>query len=188
MLFWQIDIQSQRPFHITADTPPTMTDLRFATESELAALMELINRAFTVEKFFKKNDRLTPESTREYFRRGRFLVSGPQGEVHGCVFVELKGERAYLGLLSVDPARQKSGLGTLLVNAAEEYARELGARHMDLTIVNVREELPGYYGRMGYTVSGTEPIPPEVIGPVTMPCHFVVMTKALGKARESTPE
>ena len=165
-----------------------MTDLRFATESELPALMDLINRAFAVEKFFKKNDRLTPESTREYFHRGRFLVSGPQDHINGCVFVELKGDRAYLGLLSVDPARQKTGLGSRLVNAAEEYARELGAHHMDLTIVNVRQELPGYYNRLGYTVSGTEPIPPEMIGPVTMPCHFVVMTKPLGKARQFTPE
>jgi N-acetylglutamate synthase-like GNAT family acetyltransferase len=165
-----------------------MTDLRFATESELPALMDLINRAFAVEKFFKKNDRLNPASTREYFHRGRFLVAGHQGHINGCVFVELKGDRAYLGLLSVDPASQKSGLGTRLVNAAEEYARELGALHMDLTIVNVRQELPSYYNRLGYTVSGTEPIPPEMIGPVSMPCHFVVMTKPLGKARESSAE
>ena len=165
-----------------------MTDLRFATESELPALMDLINRAFAVEKFFKKNDRLNPESTREYFHRGSFLVSGPQGHINGCVFVELKGDRAYLGLLSVDPAHQKSGLGSRLVNAAEEYARELGALHMDLTIVNVRQELPGYYNRLGYTISGTEPIPPEMIGPVTMPCHFVRMTKPLGKARQSAPQ
>ncbi|MGC8549201.1 MAG: GNAT family N-acetyltransferase [Acidobacteriaceae bacterium] len=165
-----------------------MTDLRFATEPELPALMGLINRAFAVEKFFKQNDRLTPESTREYFHRGRFLVSGPPDRPQACVFVELKGDRAYLGLLSVDPASQKTGLGTRLVNAAEEYARELGALHIDLTIVNVRQELPGYYNRLGYTVSGTEPIPPAMIGPVSMPCHFVRMTKPLGKARQSPPQ
>ncbi len=165
-----------------------MTDLRFATEPELPALMDLVNRAFAVEKFFKQNDRLNPESTREYFERGRFLVSGQPGHLQGCVFVELKGDRAYLGLLSVDPASQKSGLGTRLVSAAEEYARELGALHMDLTIVNVRQELPGYYNRLGYTVSGTQPIPPEMIGPVSMPCHFVLMTKPLGKARQSQPQ
>ncbi len=165
-----------------------MTDLRFATESDLPALMALINRAFAVEKFFKQNDRLNPETTREYFQRGRFLVTGQNGQIHACVFVEFKGDRAYLGLLSVDPARQKTGLGSRLVAAAEEYARELGAHHMDLTIVNVRKELPGYYQRLGYTVTGTEPIPPEVIGPVSMPCHFIRMTKPLGTARESAPK
>lgn len=163
-----------------------MTDLRFATESDLPALTDLVNRAFAVEKFFKKNDRLTPETTREYFQRGRFLISGRHDQINACVFVELKGDRAYLGLLSVDPARQKSGLGTRLVAAAEEYARELGAHHMDLTIVNVREELPGYYQRLGYAITGTQPIPPEMIGPVTMPCHFVQMTKPLGTARQSS--
>jgi N-acetylglutamate synthase-like GNAT family acetyltransferase len=163
-----------------------MTDLRFAKESELPALMDLINRAFAVEKFFKKNNRLNPESAHEYFHRGRFLISEQNGHLAGCVFVQLKDDRAYLGLLSVDPTLQKSGLGTRLVNAAEEFARELGALHMDLTIVNVREELPSYYQRLGYSVSGTEPIPPEMIGPVTMPCHFVRMTKPLGKAQTSS--
>lgn len=162
-----------------------MNDLRFATESDLPALMELINRAFTVEKSFKKNDRLDPNQTNEYFARGQFLVSGPTGSLKGCVFVEIKGDRAYLGLLSVDPGSQKSGLGSRLVAAAEEYARELGALHMDLTIVNLREELYGYYRHLGYAVCGTEPIPPEMIGPVTQPCHFVCMTKPLGKARET---
>jgi len=163
-----------------------MTDLRFATESDLPALMDLINRAFAVEKFFKQNDRLNPQTTREYFERGRFLVSGRNSQLNACVFVELKGDRAYLGLLSVDPARQKTGLGTRLVAAAEEYARELGAHHMDLTIVNVRQELPGYYQRLGYTITGTESIPPEMIGPISMPCHFIRMTKPLGTARQSS--
>lgn len=149
--------------------------------------MALINRAFSVEKSFKKNDRINPQQTREYFEQGRFLVSEQNGRINGCVFVELKGGRGYLGLLSVDPERQNSGLGSRLVAAAEEYARELGALHMDLTIVNLREELYGYYQHLGYSVCGTEPIPPEMIGPVTQPCHFVCMTKPLGKARETAP-
>ncbi len=68
------------------------------------------------------------------------------------------GERSYLGLLSVDPARQKIGLGRRLVAAAEEFAREMGSHHMDLTVVNLRTELPPFYRKLGYVENGTEPI------------------------------
>jgi len=161
-----------------------MPDLRFATESDLPALMTLINRAFAVENFFKHSDRLNQQQTREYFERGRFLLSEQEGRIAGCIYVNVKGDRSYFGLLAVDPERQRTGLGARLVGAAEEYARELGAQHMDMAIVNLREELPGYYEKLGYTVCGTEEIPEEVIGPLKMPCHFIRYTKPLGKARE----
>jgi N-acetylglutamate synthase-like GNAT family acetyltransferase len=161
-----------------------MNDLRLATESDLPALMALINRAFAVESFFKFSERLNPEQTRGYFQSGHFLVSSHKGEIIACIFVEVKGDRGYFGLLAVDPARQRTGLGARLVAAAEEFARERGALHMEMTIVNLREELPAFYEKLGYTVSGTEEIPPEVIGPLKQRCHFIRYTKPLGKARE----
>lgn len=160
----------------------THTELRFATHAEWPALMALINRAFDIERFFKNCDRLNEQQIREYFDRGRFLTAEQDGQLAGCIFVEVEGDRAYFGLLSVDPARQKTGLGARMIAAAEEYARELGALHMDITIVNVREELPGYYEKLGYTACGTEPFPPEQ--KPSIPCHFIKMTKPLGKARQ----
>ena len=62
----------------------------------------------------------------------------------GCVYVELRGERAYLGLLSVDPKQQKSGLGSALMNAAEEYCAKEGCRFMDLRIVNLRRGVANF--------------------------------------------
>jgi GNAT superfamily N-acetyltransferase len=95
----------------------------------------------------------------------------------GCVYVELRGERAYIGLLSVDPARQKGGIGRTLMDAAERYAREQGCGFMDLRIVNLRLELPAFYRKLGYVEAGTEEFPPDA--PTKLPCHFVRMQKAL---------
>ena len=155
---------------------------RMATESDFDPLLRLINSAFEVERFFKDEDRLNDARLHEYFRKGVFLVIEEDGHLAACVYVERNGDRAYLGLLSVDPAKQKSGLGRRLTAAAEEFAREMGAHFMDLTVVNLRAELPGMYEKLGYRVTGTAPFPVDQM-PVTQPCHFVCMTKELGHAR-----
>ena len=93
------------------------------------------------------------------------------------MYLERRGGRAYLGLLSVDPHRQRTGLGRTLVAAAEDRARALGCAHMDLQIVNLRAELPAFYAGLGYSETGTSPFPAEV--ETRLPCHFVVMSKKL---------
>ena len=154
-------------------------EIRLATEGDLDAMLRLTNRAFEVERFFKAEDRLNAPILRDYFERGVFLLSEEEGQLTGSVFVELKGSRAYLGLLSVDPSRQKSGIGRRLTAAAEEFARESGAHFMDITVVNLRTELPPIYEKLGYKVTGTAPFPATQM-PITQPCHFICMSKELG--------
>jgi GNAT superfamily N-acetyltransferase len=91
--------------------------------------------------------------------------------------VEQRGPRGYVGLLSVDPARQKAGIGKRLVKAAEEHCRALGCTAMDLQIVNLRRELPAFYESLGYAESGAAPFPQDVV--TKLPCHFVRMSKPL---------
>jgi len=79
------------------------------------------------------------------------------------VYAELRGERGYFGLLAVDPKRQRRGLGGRLIAAAEDYCRTDGCRFVDLTFVNVRQELPGYYQHFGYAESGVLPFPPDQV-------------------------
>ena len=150
--------------------------VRRATESEAAEIVRVINAAFKpAESFFIDGDRTDLEHVCEYLTKGVFLVTDDLG---GCVYVEVQGDRAYFGLLSVDPARQKSGIGKRLIAAAEGHARGQGCRFMDIHVVNLREELPPYYRSLGYVESGTEPFHGED-GPTRIPCHFVRMSKAL---------
>ena len=94
-----------------------------------------------------------------------------------CVYVELRGDRSYLGLLSVNPQLQKAGLGSTLMTAAEDHCAKAGSRFMDLQIVNLREENHAFYRRRGYIETGTAPFPPG-LNP-KLPCHFVTMSKPL---------
>ena len=146
--------------------------IRRATLDDADDLVRIINRAFDVEKFFIARDRIDRAELLTFFEKGEFLIDGA-----GCVYVEPRGERCYLGLLSVDPAAQGTGLGRKLMQAAEDRARELGCRAMDLRIVNLRAELPAFYRRLGYTENGTGEFPPEV--ETLQPCHFIYMVKPL---------
>ena len=153
------------------------TVIRQAHEDDAAALVRLINAAFQVERFFLGSDRLNLAEVRSRMERGVFLLFEDSGGLVGCVYAELRGERGYIGLLSVEPERQKSGLGRVLMNAAEQYFREKNCRIAELRIVNLRTELPPYYRHFGYREAGTEPFPKEI--PAILPCSFIVMVKEL---------
>jgi N-acetylglutamate synthase-like GNAT family acetyltransferase len=155
-------------------------EIRFAEESDFDTIMDMVNRAFRVESYFISGERLNRERLRWYYENGRFLVAEENGVLAGCVYVELHSDHGYLGLLSVEPSHQKAGLGRRLNAAAEEFAREMGSHRMELTVVNLRTELPPIYEKLGYTVVGTEPIRKEMEARVTQPCHFIRMAKALG--------
>jgi GNAT superfamily N-acetyltransferase len=152
--------------------------VRIASLDDAEQITTLINRAFRIaEAFFIDEDRINLESVRNYFATGKFLLATIDDVPAACVYVEQRGDRAYLGLLSVDPASQHKGLGKLLMEAAEEFCRELGCRFMDLNVVNLREDLFGFYGRRGYVETGTTPFPTDVV--TKLPCHFIDMSKSL---------
>jgi predicted N-acetyltransferase YhbS len=155
-------------------------DLRFADANDLPAITQLINQAFSVELFFKAGDRITLDEVERLSEKGRFMLFEENGEIQGSVYVELREERAYLGLLSTNPDRQRSGIGSRLTTAAEEFARESGCRFMDLRVVNLREELPVIYQKFGYQVTGTEEVAVEAGQHFTRPAHFINMSKELG--------
>jgi GNAT superfamily N-acetyltransferase len=152
--------------------------VRLAERPDADAIVAVINIAFRrAEEFFVAGDRIDQDHVLSLLSSGKFLVADTDGGVTGCVYVEPRGDRAYLGLLSVDPARQQAGLGTLLMAAGEEYCRARGCRFIDIVVVNLREELPGFYHRRGYVETGTSPFPSDV--KTKLPCFFLKMSKSL---------
>src|ERR1700751_1787731 len=91
--------------------------LRVAEMRDAEAIVLVINAAFRqAEGFLIDRDRIDLEEVRQLLQSGNFLVADDLGFVSGCVYVEQRGDRSYLGLLSVDPRRQKSGLGSKLMS------------------------------------------------------------------------
>jgi len=151
--------------------------MRAAEPADASAIARLVNAAFRPERFFTDADRTDPEKVGVLLQKGKFLLLVEDGVLAGCVYVELRGERGYFGLLAVDPQRQRSGIGVRLIAAAEQHCRSAGCRFMDLTFVNVRQELPAYYRQFGYVENGTLPFPADQVA--TIPVHLVQMSKPL---------
>jgi predicted N-acetyltransferase YhbS len=165
--------------------PTSTMSFRPAQYSDVDAVRELINRAFReAEGFFVDGDRITAEGVRGLLAEGNFILAEGASGLEGCVLVEIKGERAYFGLLSVDPSRQRDGLGRRLIGAVEDLARKAGCKFMDLRVVNLRTELTAYYERLGYEQTGTEPFPHEV--ETKLPCYFILMSKPLTAAPDAS--
>src|SRR6266481_2467715 len=109
-----------------ANALPDMHDVRvrLAQSTDVEALAALINIAFRVEQPFIEGDRINPDGVHAYMERGKFLLAEDAEGLTGCVYVELHGDRGYLGLLGVEPQRQGTGLGRQLMDAAENFFRQ----------------------------------------------------------------
>lgn len=152
--------------------------IRIAEPGDARALAALISLAYRVEDFFKIGDRTNEADVLARMERASFLIlENEAGTLAGCVYVDVRGDTGYFGMLSIDPSRQGQGLGRRLVAAAEDHCRNAGCRVMELEVVNLRTELPPFYRRFGYVESGTRPFTDTEFAKLS--CHFILMTKSL---------
>jgi GNAT superfamily N-acetyltransferase len=112
------------------------------------------------------------------------LAFGEDGALLGCVHLKKEPDGScYLGMLTVDPARQALGIGKLLMAHSEAVARAWGCRRMRMTVISVRAELIAYYERRGYAKTGaSEPFPeddPRFGLPKVRGLTFVELAKSL---------
>lgn len=169
-----------------------MSDVAFraATPDDVAALHPLIERAYRGETakagWTHEADLLFGARTSAEELAGLIadadrviLLARREGALIGCVQVARAGEDlAYLGMLTVEPALQASGLGRRLLAAAEtEAVARFGARRMEMTVIRRRAELIAWYERRGYVTTGeTRPFP---VDPPRPELAFVVLEKAI---------
>jgi GNAT superfamily N-acetyltransferase len=154
-----------------------MTPPRIATASDVDAIVHLVNEAFLVEQFFIERDRTDAAHVRSLMEKGMFLLAEEDAELVACVYTELKIERGYFGMLSVEPSRQGEGIGGRLVQAVEQYFRDAGCTFSELKIVNVRTDLHAMYTQWGYADAGTDVYDDPT--PTKIPVHFINMSKPL---------
>jgi GNAT superfamily N-acetyltransferase len=151
--------------------------LRPARPKDADAIVHLVNLAFLPERPYIEGERVNAEVVQEMLTKGTFLLGEQEGALVACVFVGTQGERAHLGLVSVDPARQGAGLGSQLM-AVKFHCRAAGYDEMELRFINHRSELLRFYQRQGFAETGVTEILPD-IQRIKIPFHFVQMCKRL---------
>ena len=104
--------------------PISPIHFREATIDDRALLIALINSAFSVETFLE-GPRTNQARLTAMMEKGNILLAeDSHGKPLASVYMERRGTRGYLGMLAVDPARQREGLGRRAVGAAEDRFRQ----------------------------------------------------------------
>jgi ribosomal protein S18 acetylase RimI-like enzyme len=101
------------------------------------------------------------------------------GSIIGCVYLQKQASQIYLGLLSVLPDIQASGVGKQLLTAAEEYAQEQNCDKIVMTVITVRHELVAWYKRRGYHSTGIKPFPQDKINIPNQELELLVLEKKI---------
>ncbi len=168
--------------HISLATPKDINHLVILVNSAYRG--ESSTKGWTTEASLLDGIRTNPESIQKQLDTpGAIMLkyTGEDGSITGCVYLEKKATKLYLGMLTVSPLLQAKGTGRQLMNAAELYAVQLGCKAVTMTVISVRHELIAWYERNGYHRTGeTQPFPtgPE-FGIPKQELVFIVMEKEL---------
>jgi len=87
----------------------------------------------------------------EDIRDHHVFVVESDGILTGCAIVSLNGTSAHLMNIAVDPAARGQGLGRLLMEHAEEFARSSGAAEMHLATHVEMPENVALYSHLGWS-------------------------------------
>ncbi|MDE1939068.1 MAG: ribosomal protein S18-alanine N-acetyltransferase [Alphaproteobacteria bacterium] len=72
------------------------------------------------------------------------------GDVGGFILARVAGDEAEVLTLAVVPAARRRGIGTILLRAAAEKARQMGAETMFLEVAQANEAAKALYIRLGF--------------------------------------
>ncbi|MFL5808353.1 MAG: GNAT family N-acetyltransferase, partial [Flavisolibacter sp.] len=162
-----------------------------ATIDDIPNLLQLINSAYRGEeakKVWTHESNLIEGDLRTDAVSLEEMMGNPNAiilkyidnnQLRGCVYLEKKQERLYLGLLSVSPDAQAKGIGKKLLHAAEKHAMKNNCSIIEMTVISARSELIAWYQRKGYVQTNqTRPFHNnERFGVPVVPIEFVVMEK-----------
>lgn len=115
-------------------------------------------------------------------KKSTILKYSDKDKIIGCVLLKENENELYLGMLSVSPELQNSGIGKKLMQQAEIFASEVGLSKIVMTVISVREELIAWYNRNGFVDTGLrEPFPvSNVFSQITNePLEFMVLEKRI---------
>ena len=162
-----------------------------ATLTDVQELNQLVNNAYrgetskkgwTTEANLLEGLRIDEETLNQYFNDPNIIIlkhTNEAGQITGCVYLEVRAPKLYVGMFSVSPTLQGKGIGRDLLLHAEDYAKQLNCNTLTMTVISIRHELISWYERRGYKATGE--IQPfhvdKKFGVPKQPIELIVMEK-----------
>ena len=167
--------------------------IRRATPEDIPELVILINSAYrgdsskkgwTTEADLLDGIRTDADSLRHMINKTDAVILQSFDEsnnLQGCVYLEKRENKMYLGMLTVSPLEQAKGIGKLLLAEAEKHAADERCNFIEMTVISLRTELIAWYQKHGYNKTGeTKPFPDDIrFGIPKQPLEFIVMQKEI---------
>lgn len=169
---------------------PTPADLEPARVRRLADLINDVYGDAESGMWQAGATRTNPDEVARLLSDGALILAELDGVVVGSVHVSRLGDGVgELGMLVADRAYRGLGIGSALVEAAEQWALGHGCHTMRLEILTPRhwkhpskEFLKAWYGRIGYRAQEPEPFEnmyPDLVPALATECDFTVWLKPL---------
>jgi len=164
-----------------------------ALQTDIPELNVLVNSAYrgetskqgwTTEADLLDGLRIDEETLDGYFADPSITIlknTDEDGSINGCVYLEQRGPKLYVGMFSVSPLLQGKGIGRDLLLAAESHAKLANIHTLTMTVISVRHELISWYERRGYNATGEmQPFHVEKkFGVARQPIELVVLEKSI---------
>lgn len=171
---------------------------RFPIESDLGAdsikrISDLINEVYDDAEsgmWKRKGVRTNPAEVERLLRAQALILAEIDGALVGSVNVNLMRDGVgEFGMLVADLNHRGKGIGSALVDHAENWARDLECHTMRLELLTPRnwahpskEFLKKWYSSIGYEPQATESLEilhPELVPELATECDFTVWYKSL---------
>jgi len=164
-----------------------------ATLNDVAELTALVNTAYRGKESMKgwateahilDGQRVDQDMMTGYLNDANAAIlkyTNNANLIEACVYLEKKGHKLYLGMLSVLPHLQAKGIGLQLLEASEQFALEINCDTMVMTVISSRQQLIEWYQRRGYNFTGeVQPFHADTrFGVPKVPIELVVMEKGV---------
>jgi GNAT superfamily N-acetyltransferase len=169
---------------------PRESDLQADRIQRLSALINEVYDEAEAGMWKRKGTRTNPAEVERLLRDQALILAEIDGVVVGSVNVKRMNDGVgEFGMLVADFHHRGKGIGSALVERAENWARDLESHTMRLELLTPRkwaqpskEFLKVWYTRIGYRPQATEPferLHPELVPELATECDFTVWHKPL---------
>ena len=129
-------------------------ELRHAQDADIDQLVEIINEAYSYQDEAKGEPRTSAAKLHARIKEVEFYVLVRDGALIGCVYLESKATMLHFGLLTLTKENRGLQIGSVLVEAIENFAVENGYSGLELDYMSLAPWLKTYYERYGFELTG----------------------------------